>query len=77
MLKELKISDLQFKEKYAASPILRAKRRGWIRNLCSVLVNLQIVESISPLENLLENENDPLILSSVTDALAKLRLSAR
>lgn len=77
MLKELKISDLQFKEKYAASPILRAKRRGWIRNLCSVFVNLQIVESISPLEYLLENEKDPLILSFVTEALTKLGLNTR
>lgn len=73
MLEELKYRDQQFKEKYAISPILRAKRRGWIRNLCAIIGNLQCTTAVPDLEKLLEIEHDPVILSSITDTLAMLK----
>jgi epoxyqueuosine reductase len=73
MLEELTLNDQQFKDKYAISPILRAKRRGWIRNLCAVIGNLHFSNAIPVLEKLLENEHDPVILSSITDTLGILK----
>lgn len=73
MLEELKLSNQQFKEKYAISPILRAKRSGWIRNLCTVIGYLQAYEAIPFLESLAKNEKDPLALASLNEAIVTLR----
>jgi epoxyqueuosine reductase len=70
LLAELSLSEEKFKQKYASSPILRAKRRGWIRNICVVIANLKIQESFVPLTKLLLTDHDPLCRVAAACSLA-------
>jgi len=66
------LSELEFKKRYAKSPILRAKRRGWLRNICIAVGNLKDTQAVEPLLNLLNHDPDPLIRSHVVWALGKI-----
>jgi epoxyqueuosine reductase len=72
MLTELSITEEQFKQKYADTPILRAKRRGWIRNICAVLSNLKIQEAFVPLTKVLFEDQDPLCRIAAAASLVSL-----
>jgi epoxyqueuosine reductase len=66
------ITDTQFKLRYRESPILRAKRRGWIRNLCTVLANLNCTAAYEPILNIFTADPDPLCRASAARALTAL-----
>lgn len=72
MLAELILSDSQFKEKYAGMPILRAKRRGWLRNICAVLGNLGDQEAFGPLVHFLITERDAVCRVSAAHAITRI-----
>jgi epoxyqueuosine reductase len=72
MLAELSITEEQFKQKYAGTPILRTKRRGWIRNICSVLSNLKIQEAFVPLTKVLFEDQDPICRIAAAVSLVSL-----
>ncbi len=69
---QLNLSDLEFKKQYAESPILRTKRRGWLRNICVAVGNLKDTQAVEPLLYLLNHDPDPLIRSHAVWALGKI-----
>jgi epoxyqueuosine reductase len=73
MIALLSITETEFKTRFRASAISRAKRPGLIRNLCAVLGNLGSVESIKPLKELLSSEPDPLIYPTAQMALKRIQ----
>ena len=68
----LTIDDAEFKRRFAGSPILRAKRRGFLRNVCVALGNIGKADAIEPLKQLTMTETDPLILEHAVWALDRL-----
>jgi epoxyqueuosine reductase len=47
----LRLDDKQFKALFRGSPILRAKRRGFLRNVCVALGNVGTVEDLPALQS--------------------------
>ncbi len=62
-------SDKKFKSKFGNAAIMRAKRKGLIRNACIVAGNNKSEEALPELINLSKNENDPIIKESAMWAL--------
>jgi epoxyqueuosine reductase len=52
----LALSDTEFRSRFRGSPILRAKRRGFLRNIAVALGNLQSVDAIPALIRVLHDE---------------------
>lgn len=71
---ELGISALEFKQKFKLKPILRAKRRGYLRNTATVLGNLKNPDSIPALENAIL-DTDTLIREHAKWAVDQIRSS--
>jgi len=72
LISELILSAKDFKEKFHDSPVLRAKRRGWLRNICVALGNMGDVSSVEPLLQILRDEPEPLIRAHAAWALGRL-----
>jgi epoxyqueuosine reductase len=72
MIEELTLTDTQFKLRYHNSSILRAKRRGWVRNLCIVLTNLNCIAAYKSILNIFMTDPDPLCRASAARAVAAL-----
>jgi epoxyqueuosine reductase len=72
MIEMLSFSTSQFKEHFAESAILRAKRQGWIRNICQVLENLRIESARSALMSVLIKDPDPLCREFAANALSQI-----
>ncbi len=68
----LALNEKEFKEKFKNSPILRAKRRGFLRNICVVLGNLKEEKSIPALQKALV-DSEPLIRSHAAWALGQFK----
>jgi len=68
----LTIDDAEFKRRFAGSPILRAKRKGFLRNVCVALGNAGKAEAIEPLRALIARETDPLVLEHAIWAVETL-----
>jgi epoxyqueuosine reductase len=69
---ELSLSPQQFKQKFRHSPILRAKRRGYLRNVAVALGNQKDTNAVPALAAVLENESEPLIRSHAAWALGQM-----
>ncbi len=69
----LSLTEAEFKAKFAGSPILRAKRRGFLRNVCVALGNLQRGEAVPALVAALEKDPDPLVRGHAAWALGQIR----
>ena len=65
-------TDAGFLEKFAGTPIMRAKRRGLIRNACVVAGNSGDKSLISVLEGLIRREKDVMLASHAKWAIDKL-----
>ena len=61
----LRITPKEFKSVFAGSPIIRAKRKGFLRNLCVVIGNLKLIETRSELRKL-ELDEEPMIAEHAT-----------
>ena len=69
----LSLTEAEFREKFAGSPILRAKRRGFLRNVCVALGNLQRDEAVPALVRTLLDDPEPLVRGHAAWALGRIR----
>jgi len=67
----LSLSEEEFKKRFRGSPILRAKRRGFLRNVAVALGNLKSLEAVPALIQSLQNE-EPLVRRHVAWALGQI-----
>ena len=68
----LDLTEGQFKAKFRGSPILRAKRRGFLRNVCVALGNSLRPEAVSPLARTLREDPDALVRAHAAWALGRI-----
>jgi epoxyqueuosine reductase len=67
----LSLSEKEFRSRFRGSPILRAKRRGFLRNVAVALGNLNCPEAVPALTQALEDQ-DPLVRRHVAWALGRI-----
>ena len=72
LLPLLSLTEAAFKARFAGSPILRAKRRGFLRNVCVALGNLRRREAVPALTTALQTDPDPLVRSHAAWALGRI-----
>jgi len=65
------LSDKEFKARFEKSAILRAKRRGLLRNVAIALGNWGSGDALAPLKTLIE-DSEPLIRSHAAWALGRI-----
>lgn len=70
---ELCLSPQEFNRKFRRSPVLRAKRRGYLRNVAVALGNARDTASAPDLIETLENEAEPLVRAHAAWALGQLQ----
>lgn len=71
LLDLLSVNDVQFKARFAGSPILRTKRRGLLRNVCVALGNIGD-ESALPALKQTTNDHEPLVVEHARWAIAEI-----
>ena len=71
----LALTNSEFRQRFRGSPILRAKRRGFLRNVAVALGNLRSPEAVPALIRALEDE-EPLVRGHAAWALGRIRLTA-
>lgn len=67
----LSLSEEEFRRRFRGSPILRAKRRGFLRNVAVALGNLKSREAVPALIQALEDD-EPLVRRHVAWALGQI-----
>ncbi len=70
---ELSLTAEGFAARFRRSPVKRAKRRGYLRNVVTALGNCGRAEDLPALERLLEEEQDPLIREHAAWAIRRIR----
>src|SRR5574341_437648 len=70
---ELTLTPEGFDARFSASPIERAKRNGYLRNVAVALGNVGGEEAAAALEKYLETESDPLVREHAEWALRRIR----
>jgi epoxyqueuosine reductase len=68
----LSLDDVQFKARFAGSPILRTKRRGLLRNVCVALGNVGGTSALPVLEKAAADK-EPLIAEHARWAMDRIR----
>jgi epoxyqueuosine reductase len=68
----LELTEAAFKAKFQGSPILRAKRRGFLRNVCVALGNLRRREAVPALTKTLRSDPDALVRAHAAWALGQI-----
>jgi epoxyqueuosine reductase len=68
----LSLTEAEFKARFAGSPILRAKRRGFLRNVCVALGNLRRPEAVPALAGTLREDPEPLVRAHAAWALGRI-----
>ncbi len=66
-------SDDEFLEKFAGTPLMRAKRRGLLRNACMVAGNSGDPELIPCLQAVIDHEKDDMLREHASWAIDRLR----
>jgi epoxyqueuosine reductase len=66
----LSLSPNEFRERFRGSPILRAKRRGFLRNVAVALGNIRSLDAVPALIRTLDDE-EPLVRGHVAWALGR------
>jgi epoxyqueuosine reductase len=69
----LSLTEKQFSDRFAQSPILRAKREGFLRNVCVALGNLGRPEAVPALIVALATDPNPLVRGHAAWALGRIR----
>jgi epoxyqueuosine reductase len=72
LLNEILIDAHAFNQKFYLSPVRRAKRRGYLRNVCIALGNSRHTGALPALKIILENENEPLIRGAAAWAMHRI-----
>ena len=68
----LALDDAGFKQKFAGTPILRAKRRGFLRNVCVALGNIGHANALPDLHRAAQ-DREPLIAEHATWAIEQIQ----
>jgi epoxyqueuosine reductase len=68
----LSLNDEEFKGLFRGSPVLRAKRRGFLRNVAVALGNLKSPEAVAALKKAL-HDHEPLVRQHVAWALGRIQ----
>ena len=71
LIEFLSMTDIEFRNRFKDSPVLRAKRRGFVRNVAVALGNSNDAQAIPPLMRQLEDD-DELVRGHVAWALGEL-----
>ena len=61
LVAELSLTEERFREKFKGSPVLRAKRKGYLRNVAVALGNMGEARSVAVLERVRDEDPDPLV----------------
>ena len=67
----LSLSEEEFRRRFKGSPLLRAKRRGFLRNVAVALGNLKAPEAVPALAGAL-TDNEPLVRAHAAWALGEI-----
>lgn len=73
LLRDLTLTTQEFNRRFKMSPIRRAKRRGYLRNIAVALGNSASPEAVAPLIHALDNEPEPLVRGHAAWALGQLK----
>jgi epoxyqueuosine reductase len=73
LLSLLSLTGPEFRARFAGTPILRAKRRGLLRNVCVALGNLARPEALPALARVLHEEEESLVRAHAAWALGRIR----
>jgi epoxyqueuosine reductase len=68
----LGLTEAEFKARFRGSPVLRAKRRGFLRNVCVALGNLRRGEAVPALAKTLRDDPDALVRGHAAWALGRI-----
>lgn len=72
LMELLKLDDAGFKSRFASSPILRTKRRGFLRNICVALGNTGDPAALPVLEKA-AHDAEPMIAEHARWAMSEIR----
>jgi epoxyqueuosine reductase len=72
LTQEIYLSPARFKQKFNQSPIQRAKRRGYLRNIAVAIGNLADEKNLSALADCLKNEDEPLVRAHIAWAIGQI-----
>ena len=76
LIDELSLTPQAFNRKYAGSPVMRAKRRGYLRNVVVALGNSAAPSSVPALANALTQDGESLIRAHAAWALGRIEVAA-
>ncbi len=72
LLAELQLSPQAFNHKFKGSPVKRAKRRGYLRNVAVALGNSRSPEAVPRLGRALHDDHEPLVRGHAAWALGQI-----
>jgi epoxyqueuosine reductase len=72
----LALDETEFKRRFAGTPMLRAKRRGLLRNVCVALGNIGDPADLTALQRA-ASDREPLIAEHATWAMEQIQTPAR
>jgi epoxyqueuosine reductase len=72
LLDELTLSTEEFAQKYRQSPIMRARRAGYLRNVAVALGNLRNQEAVPALTQVMMTDHDPFVRVHAAWALGRI-----
>lgn len=72
LIELLKLGDAEFKSRFAGSPVLRTKRRGFLRNVCVALGNVGDASALPALEKA-AHDAEPLIAEHARWAMEQIK----
>jgi epoxyqueuosine reductase len=72
LLDELALQASDFNRKYRHSPLMRAKRKGYLRNIAVALGNLHTQDAVPALSRTLHQEGEPLVRAHAAWALGQI-----
>ncbi|MDW8122789.1 MAG: tRNA epoxyqueuosine(34) reductase QueG, partial [Armatimonadota bacterium] len=72
LLEIVRLSEKEFRERFAGSALMRAKRSGLVRNACVALGNLRDESAVAPLVALLMDDPDPIVREHAAWALGRI-----
>ncbi|MEN4041200.1 MAG: tRNA epoxyqueuosine(34) reductase QueG [Anaerolineaceae bacterium] len=72
LVEELQLSSHDFHRKFVNSPVQRAKRRGYLRNVAVALGNTADAQTLPVLQQSMEREIEPLVRAHVAWAIGRI-----